>query len=136
VLACLNRLHDLNPSCELRGSIRLDGQEILRSGLEVLTLRRRVGLIVQRSNPLPLSISPNLTFPCGTSEWAATPTARTPPSGPCSSVSAGPWCWSRRCCCSTKRCTALDPLASGVVEELVFSLRSSVTIQIVTHNLG
>lgn len=63
VLACFNRLHDLNPACELRGSIRLDGQEILRPGVDVLALRRRVGLIVQRPNPLPLSIGRNLTFP-------------------------------------------------------------------------
>jgi phosphate transport system ATP-binding protein len=39
VLACFNRLHDLNPACELRGSIWLDGQEILRPGANVLALR-------------------------------------------------------------------------------------------------
>ncbi|MFU8886048.1 MAG: phosphate ABC transporter ATP-binding protein [Cyanobacteriota bacterium] len=162
VLACFNRLHDLNPACELRGSIRLDGLEILRPGLDVLALRRRVGLIVQRPNPLPLSIGRNLTFPLrhhGMGRRADRQDAarralqrvglweevKDRLGRPASELSGGQ---QQRLCLARalvlepevllldEPCSALDPLASGVVEALVASLRGSVTILIVTHNLA
>jgi phosphate transport system ATP-binding protein len=162
VLACFNRLHDLNPSCELRGSIQLDGQEILRPGADVLALRRRVGLIVQRPNPLPLSIGRNLTFPLrhhgmgrrGDRQEAARRAlqrvglweeVKDRLGRPASELSGGQ---QQRLCLARalalepevllldEPCSALDPLASAVVEELVASLRGSVTILIVTHNLA
>jgi phosphate transport system ATP-binding protein len=162
VLACFNRLHDLNPDCELRGSIRFEGQEILRPGADVIALRRRVGLIVQRPNPLPLSIGRNLTFALrhhgmgrraerqeaarlalqrvGLWEEVKDRLAR-----PATELSGGQ---QQRLCLARalvlepevllldEPCSALDPLASAVVEELVASLRGSITILIVTHNLA
>jgi phosphate transport system ATP-binding protein len=162
VLACFNRLHDLNPDCELRGSIRLEGQEILRSGVDLLALRRRVGLIVQRPNPLPLSIARNLTFPLrhhGMGRRAERQQAahralvrvglweevKDRLGHPASTLSGGQ---QQRLCLARalvlepevllldEPCSALDPLASAVVEELVASLRGSITILIVTHNLA
>lgn len=162
VLACFNRLHDLNPACELRGSIQLDGQEILRPGTDVLALRRRVGLIVQRPNPLPLSIGRNLTFPLrhhGMGRRADRQDAarralqrvglweevKDRLGRPASELSGGQ---QQRLCLARalvlepevllldEPCSALDPLASAVVEELVASLRGSITILIVTHNLA
>ena len=162
VLACFNRLHDLNPDCELRGSIRLEGQEILRPGADLLALRRRVGLIVQRPNPLPLSIARNLTFPLrhhGMGRRAERQQAahralvrvglweevKDRLGHPASTLSGGQ---QQRLCLARalvlepevllldEPCSALDPLASAVVEELVASLRGSITILIVTHNLA
>ena len=162
VLACFNRLHDLNPACEIRGSIRLDGQEILRSGVDVLALRRRVGLIAQRPNPLPLSIGRNLTFPLrhhgmGRSVdrqdaarralqrvglWEEVKDRLGQPAIELSGGQQQRLCLARALVLEPEvllldePCSALDPLASAVVEDLVASLRCSVTILIVTHNLA
>ncbi|MFM7514891.1 MAG: phosphate ABC transporter ATP-binding protein, partial [Cyanobium sp.] len=62
-LGCLNRMSDLVDGAQVQGSIRLDGEEILTPSVDVLRLRRRVGLIAQRPNPFPFPILRNLTFP-------------------------------------------------------------------------
>jgi phosphate transport system ATP-binding protein len=62
-LNCLNRLTDLLPGCVVRGRVTLDGQEILNGHVDVVALRRRIGMIFQKPNPFPLSVRKNLTFP-------------------------------------------------------------------------
>ena len=62
-LSSLNRLSDLTDGCRVRGSIRIEGQEIVGADIDLIALRRQVGMIFQKPNPFPLSIRENLTFP-------------------------------------------------------------------------
>jgi phosphate transport system ATP-binding protein len=62
-LQSLNRLTDLIPECRVEGRIRLDDEDVNHAGVDVVTLRRRVGMIFQRPNPFPFSIEKNLSLP-------------------------------------------------------------------------
>jgi phosphate transport system ATP-binding protein len=145
VLACFNRLHDLNPDCELRGSIRFEGQEILRPGADVIALRRRVGLIVQRPNPMGRRAERQEAARLALQRVGLWEEVKDRLARPATELSGGQ---QQRLCLARalvlepevllldEPCSALDPLASAVVEELVASLRGSITILIVTHNLA
>ncbi len=61
-LRCLNRMNDLIPGARTEGTILMDGQDILGGGVDVVDLRRRVGMIFQRSNPFPKSIFDNVAY--------------------------------------------------------------------------
>ncbi|MCG8420951.1 MAG: phosphate ABC transporter ATP-binding protein [Proteobacteria bacterium] len=161
-LSCLNRLTDLYKQCKVTGSILFDGDDILRPNVDVLNLRRRVGLIFQKPNPLPLSIRENLTLPLrehghgNTAElnrkvesvlvdvglWDE---VRDRLDSPALALSGGQ---QQRLCIARaialepdvllldEPCSALDPISSGVVEDRIASLRDRYTIVIVTHNLA
>jgi phosphate transport system ATP-binding protein len=161
-LATLNRMTDLVPGCRVAGRIRLDGRDIHEPGTDVVALRRRVGMIFQRPNPFPLSIRRNLTFPLehhGMRDRAAR-------DAEAQSVLRRVGLWDevqdrldtsalglsggqqQRLCLARalaldpevllmdEPCSALDPIASGVIEDLVASLRGQYTVVIVTHNLA
>ncbi len=161
-LKTLNRLTDLITGCRVTGSVRLDGEDIYQSGFDVLSLRRRVGMIFQKPNPFPLSIRRNLTLPLeehGTQDSAAL-AAKTEAAlrdvglwdevkdrldSSAMILSGGQ---QQRLCIARalalgpevvlldEPCSALDPLSSAVVEDLIASLRESYTVIIVTHNLS
>src|ERR1700739_2265675 len=61
-LRSLNRMNDLIPGARLDGRVELDGTDIYSSGMDVIQLRRRVGMIFQKSNPFPLSIYENVAY--------------------------------------------------------------------------
>ena len=63
VLSSLNRMTDLIPGCRIEGSITLAGQDVLAPEVDVVALRRRVGMIFQKPNPFPISIRRNLELP-------------------------------------------------------------------------
>lgn len=156
-LTCLNRLTDLVPGAELSGSIRLDGAEIAGGDVDVLSLRRRVGMIFQKPNPFPLSIRRNLEFPLrehGMSKDLAEAALRDVGlwdevkerlDAPAATLSGGQ---QQRLCLARalalrpevllmdEPCSALDPLSGGVVEDLIVRLKGRYTIVIVTHNLA
>ncbi len=162
LLACLNRMTDLAPGCRVTGRVLLDGRDINEPGLDVVRLRRRVGMIFQRPNPFPLSIRRNLTFPLehhGLGDRAARDAeaesvlrrvglwddVKDRLDTPALRLSGGQ---QQRLCLARalaldpdvllmdEPCSALDPIASGVVEDLVASLRGQYTVVIVTHNLA
>lgn len=162
LLAALNRMTDALPTCRVRGSVKLDGSELVGAALDVRSLRRRVGLIFQRPNPLPLSIADNIALPLkdhgvrSRHERAAIVEATLRDVGlwsevadrlrrPAMSLSGGQ---QQRLCiarCLALRpevilldepCSALDPMATEVVEELIGTLRHRFTVVIVTHNLA
>lgn len=161
-LTCLNRLTDLVPDCRVTGSIRFDNIDILSPDTDVLQLRRRIGMIFQKPNPFPFSILKNLVLPLkehGIRD-PATIHARVQESltrvglweevrdrlhSSALTLSGGQQqrlCIARALILSPEvllmdePCSALDPLSSGIVEDLITSLRGSYTIVMVTHNLA
>lgn len=161
-LCCINRLTDLIEGCTVSGQLTVGGESVLGRELDMLALRRRVGLISQRPNPFPLSIWRNLDLPLrehGVGDraerqqrieqalqdvglWSE---VRDRLSGSALALSGGQQqrlCLARalvlrpRVLLLDEPCSALDPLSSATVEELITQLRGRCTIVIVTHNLA
>jgi phosphate transport system ATP-binding protein len=159
-LTCLNRLTDLIPGAAMSGSILLDGVEI-SSGVQDLTaLRRRVGMIFQKPNPFPLSIRRNLEFPLREHGLAQQLDERIETAlrdvglwdevkdrlkAPALSLSGGQQqrltiaralALKPEVLLLDEPCSALDPISSGVVEDLIKNLRPRYTLVVATHNLA
>ena len=159
-LTCLNRLTDLIPGCRVSGRIRID-LDVMAPQTDVMHLRRRVGMIFQKPNPFPLSIRKNLEFPCAsTAEGSGADRhsvetvlrdvglwdeVKDRLNSPALALSGGQQ--QRLCIASAlvlspevllmdEPCSALDPISSGVVEDLIVGLRDRYTVLIVTHNLA
>jgi phosphate transport system ATP-binding protein len=161
-LNCINRLTDLTPSVRLRGELSLGGVDLLDPRLDLLDLRRRVGMVFQRPNPFPLSIRRNLDLPLR--EHGLRSRARRDEviertlrdvglweevghrlDSPALALSGGQ---QQRLCIARalaldpevllmdEPCSALDPMAGDVIEDLILQLRGRVTLLIVTHNLA
>ena len=62
LLRSFNRMNDLTPGCRMEGEIYLDGENVLSSGMDVVDVRRRVGMVFQRPNPFPKSIFDNVAY--------------------------------------------------------------------------
>jgi phosphate transport system ATP-binding protein len=161
-LTSLNRLTDLIPGCRVAGRIRLDGLDLLAPHTDVIGLRRRVGMIFQKPNPFPLSIQKNLEFPLrehglrdrqriastietGLRDVGLWDEVKDRLNSPALALSGGQQqrlCMARALVLSPEvllmdePCSALDPLSSGVVEDLIVGLRGRYTVLIVTHNLA
>lgn len=161
-LTCLNRLTDLVAECRVTGRISIGALDVLRPQTNVIRLRRRIGMIFQKPNPFPLSIRRNLEFPlrehglrdraqiAQTIEttlrdvglWDEVKDRMQSPALALSGGQQQRLCIARALALSPEvllmdePCSALDPLSSGVVEDLIVSLRDRYTILIVTHNLA
>ena len=161
-LSCLNRLTDLIPGAAVRGSLRLGETDLLDPRLDVLALRRRVGMVFQKPNPFPLSIRRNLELPLR--EHGLRSRARRAEASERALRDVGLWDdvkdrldapalalsggQQQRLCIARalvlepevllmdEPCSALDPLASEVVEQHIAGLRGRLTVLIVTHNLA
>ena len=161
-LSTLNRLTDLIPGCRMQGRIHIDGMDVTDPQLDVLALRRKVGMIFQKPNPFPLSIRRNIEMPLrehGLRQRSAIDErveralrdvglweeVRDRLDAPALALSGGQ---QQRLCIARalalepsillmdEPCSALDPIASAVVEELIQRLRNRYTVVIVTHNLA
>ena len=161
-LGALNRLNDLVPGCRVTGRVTIGALDVLAPGVDVVALRRRVGMIFQKPNPFPLSIRRNLELPLrelGLRErdeleavieralvdvglWREVADRLDAPALSLSGGQQQRLCLARALALEPEAllldepCSALDPLASGVVEDLIASLRGRYTIVIVTHNLA
>jgi phosphate transport system ATP-binding protein len=161
-LTCLNRLTELIPGASMTGSLRLSGGEIGNGTVDLIALRRRVGMIFQKPNPFPLSIRKNLEFPLrehgvrDRAEIDATvekclrdvglwDEVKDRLAAPALSLSGGQQqrlsiaralALKPEMLLLDEPCSALDPISSGVVEDLIKSLRPRYTMVIVTHNLA
>jgi phosphate transport system ATP-binding protein len=161
-LSCLNRLTDLIPRCCVSGRIQIGSLDVLNSKIDAIALRRRVGMIFQKPNPFPLSIWKNLALPLHEhgvknreqvdqiiettlQDVGLWDEVKDRLNAPALSLSGGQ---QQRLCIARalvlqpevllldEPCSALDPISSGVVEDLIASLRGRYTQLIVTHNLA
>src|ERR1700704_2371527 len=161
-LRTLNRMNDIVPGSRVEGAVTIDGQDIYASSVDVVDLRRRVGMVFQRSNPFPKSIFDNVAYGLrinrltksreelgGRVESSLKSAAlwdevkdRLHTSG--LSLSGGP---QQRLCIARalavepeivlmdEPASALDPIATQRIEELIYQLKTRYTIVIVTHNM-
>lgn len=161
-LSCLNRLTDLIPQCRVGGKIRIGTLEVLDAKINAIALRRKVGMIFQKPNPFPLSIWKNLELPLR--EHGIRNREQIDAIVETCLQDVGLWDevkdrlhtsalalsggQQQRLCIARalglqpeillldEPCSALDPISSGIVEDLIVSLRSRYTLLIVTHNLA
>jgi len=161
LLRVLNRMNDLIPGCRITGKVLLDKKDIYGPGIDVCELRKKVGMVFQRPNPFPLSIRDNMTFGL---RVVGMKNRRTMDNIVENSL-RGAWLWDnvkdkletsalalpldqqQRLCVARllavepevilmdEPCSALDPISTAKIEELMLELRSRYTIVIVTHNM-
>ncbi len=157
-LRAMNRMNDLIPSVHTGGSIKLDDLELYQPGLDVVALRRRVGMVFQRPNPFAMSIAENVAYgprihgeknPHRLAEnsledaglWEEVKDRLDKPALGLSGGQQQRLCIAR--CLAVEPevllmdepCSALDPIATARVEDLIQELKRQYTIIIVTHNL-
>lgn len=160
-LRCLNRMNDLVEGSRVAGELTLDGEDINSPGLDVINLRRRVGMVFQRPNPFPKSIFENVVYGlriAGVRDKAELQTAcerslrraalwdevKDRLKDSAMGLSGGQHqrlCIARAIAVSPEiilmdePCSALDPRSTMKIEELITELRGDYTIVIVTHNM-
>ena len=160
-LRCLNRMNDLIDGVRMEGSIRVDGQDIYAPNLDVVALRKRIGMVFQKPNPFPSSVFDNVAYGPrlhGMRNRAALEEL-------VERMLRSAFLWDevkdklyesalnlsggqqqRLCIARTmavgpeiilmdEPCSALDPVATARIEDLIFELKSRYTIVIVTHNM-
>jgi phosphate transport system ATP-binding protein len=161
-LRCLNRMNDTIDICRIEGTIALDGQDIYAPHIDVVPLRARVGMVFQKPNPFPKSIYDNVAYGPRIHGLAAS-RAELNDVVENSLVRAGLWeevkdrlaqpgtglsggqqqrlCIARAIAVSPEvilmdePCSALDPIATARIEELIHELSTEFTIVIVTHSM-
>jgi phosphate transport system ATP-binding protein len=161
LLRCLNRMNDLIDHVKITGEIRVKGLDVNAPATDVIEVRRRVGMVFQKSNPFPKSIYENVVYGlriAGINDKAVLDEA-------CERSLRGAALWDevkdrleesalslsggqmQRVCIARaiavepeivlmdEPCSALDPIATLKIEELIYALKEKYTIVIVTHNL-
>jgi len=161
-LRTLNRMNDIIPGARVEGQVAIDGRNIYAAGTDVVTLRRRVGMVFQKSNPFPKSIFENVAY--GLRINGLTRSRRDLEEQVEASLrSAALWDevkdrlhdsalalsggQQQRLCIARalairpavllmdEPASALDPIATQRIEELIYELKRDYTIVIVTHNM-
>jgi phosphate transport system ATP-binding protein len=162
VLRCFDRMNDLIPGATVEGRVELDGEDMYAPGVLPVEVRRKVGLVFQRPNPFPMSIYENVAY--GPRRHGQQDRARLDEIVERSLHRAALWDevkddlrrksglalsggqQQRLCIARTmatdpevilmdEPCSALDPIATLKIEELIAQLKSEYTIVIVTHNM-
>jgi phosphate transport system ATP-binding protein len=161
LLRCLNRMNDLIDGTSIRGTVKVKGQDIYAPQTDVIEVRRRIGMVFQKSNPFPKSVYENVVYGlriAGIKDKATLDEA-------CERSLRGAALWEevkdrlgesglslsggqqQRLCIARaiavepeivlmdEPCSALDPIATVKIEELMYGLKKQYTIVIVTHNL-
>ena len=161
-LRSLNRMNDTIPSCRVSGELKLDGEDIYASGMDPVLLRARVGMVFQKPNPFPKSIYDNIAYGPrihglvrNNAELDEIVESSLKRAGlfdevkdrlqePGTGLSGGQQqrlCIARTIAVSPEvilmdePASALDPIATAIIEELIDELRENFTIVIVTHSM-
>ncbi|MET1110517.1 MAG: phosphate ABC transporter ATP-binding protein PstB [Allosphingosinicella sp.] len=161
-LRTLNRMNDTIPSAKVTGEIELDGEDIYASGMDVVQLRARVGMVFQKPNPFPKSIYENVAYgprihglAAGRQDldaiverslkraglWEEVKDRLTESGTALSGGQQQRLCIARAIAVDPEvilmdePCSALDPIATAKIEELIHELRGRYAIVIVTHNM-
>jgi phosphate transport system ATP-binding protein len=161
LLRCLNRLNDLIDGARLEGSVLLDGTDIYGPDVDINDLRKRVGMVFQKSNPFPKSIFENVAYGprlhgirnrgqldqiveeglIGAGLWDEVKDRLHASAFGLSGGQQQRLCIARALAVKPdvllmdEPCSALDPVATAKIEELLFSLKQDLTVVIVTHNM-
>lgn len=160
LLRTFNRMHDLTADAKIEGRIKLDDVDIYEKGYSVTELRKRIGMVFQKPNPLPKSIYENLAYALNIHKFSKNEIPKLIESAlkesylweevkdelkkPAVKLSGGQQ--QRLCIARTvvlrpevilmdEPCSALDPISTHKIEELILSLKKDYTIVIVTHNM-
>ena len=160
-LRSINRMNDLIPGVRTEGTLHVEGEEIHDKRLDLVQLRRVVGMVFQRPNPFPKSIYDNVAYGPrlqgirrrsaldeivekslhAAAIWDEVKDVMTKSALSLSGGQQQRLCIARALATAPKvllmdePCSALDPIATGKIEELIRTLRDSYTICIVTHNM-
>ena len=161
-LRTLNRMNDIIPGTRVEGKVLIDGSDIYTSGMDVVQLRRRVGMVFQKSNPFPKSVFENIAYGMRINGMAG---SKSELAGRVEESLKQAALWDevkdrlhesalamsggqqQRLCIARalavrpdillmdEPASALDPIATQRIEELVYDLKKNYTIVIVTHNM-
>jgi len=161
-LRTLNRMNDTIDTCKVQGDILLDGENIYNKGMDVVSLRARVGIVFQKPNPFPKSIYDNVAYGPRihglvsrraemdelvetalrkASIWDEVKDRLDQPATGLSGGQQQRLCIARTIAVSPEvilmdePCSALDPIATARIEELIDELSNNYTIAIVTHSM-
>jgi phosphate transport system ATP-binding protein len=161
-LRTLNRMNDIIPMTRVEGTVQIDGQDVYAPGVDVVQLRRRVGMVFQKSNPFPKSIFENVAYGLRINNMARSKSemndrveeslrqaaiwdeVKDRLGESALALSGGQ---QQRLCIARalairpevllmdEPASALDPIATQRIEELIYDLKKNYTIVIVTHNM-
>jgi len=161
-IRCLNRMHELTPGARVEGKVLLDEQDLYGAGVDPVDVRRRVGMVFQKPNPFPnMSVRDNVIAGFrlngvrdrktldevvekslrGAALWDEVKDNLQKSGASLSGGQQQRLCIARALAVNPEvllmdePCSALDPIASAKIEELIHELKEQVTIVIVTHNM-
>jgi phosphate transport system ATP-binding protein len=159
-IRCLNRMNDLVKNCRIEGKVLIEGEDIYGAGIDVVELRKQVGMVFQKPNPFPMSIYDNVAYgprihgvnkkdidevvKNALRSAALFEETSDRLKSPALSLSGGQQ--QRLCIARTlavkptmilfdEPTSALDPISTSRIEDLVMNLKKDYTIVIVTHNM-
>ncbi len=162
-IRCINRMNDTIDICRVDGSIEIDGKEVNDKNVDVVTLREKIGMVFQKPNPFPKSIYDNIAYgptihgigekkdemdkivESSLKKAALWDEVKDRLNEPGTGLSGGQ---QQRLCIARalsvnpevilmdEPCSALDPIATAKIEELIDDLKKSYTIVIVTHSMA
>lgn len=162
LLRCLNRMNDLIPGVRIDGQVEFDGQDIYGPAVDVVELRSRIGMVFQKANPFPKSIYDNIAYAPKilgqvgrradmdalierslqrAGLWDEVKDRLHSPGLDMSGGQQQRLCIARAIAVNPtvllmdEPCSALDPVATATIEQLIDELKENYTIVIVTHNL-
>ncbi len=160
-LRCLNRMHDLYPGNRYEGRIIIDGRNILEKDIDLIKLRSKIGMVFQKPTPFPMSIFENIAFGLrlmgiknkgelsdrvekalkDAALWDETKDRLHKSAYSLSGGQQQRLCIARAIAVKPEiilmdePCSALDPIATGKIEDLITELKEDYTVIIVTHNM-